>query len=142
MFLNYSPTRSRPDTTMPLPISFQSRAFIVVLLLFALFSTSCISARRTPNLEHIFAEARARTGKRPVIVIPGILGSELINSKTGEKVWPSAFRTPDDGLPMTPDLNANRDDLVPGKIIETVKLARLLPEVYVYRDLLDALRSY
>jgi pimeloyl-ACP methyl ester carboxylesterase len=128
--------------TMPLPISFQSRAFIVVLLLFALFSTSCISAKRTPNLEHIFAEARARTGKRPVIVIPGILGSELINSKTGEKVWPSAFRTPDDGLPMTPDLNANRDDLVPGKIIETVKLARLLPEVYVYRDLLDALRSY
>jgi pimeloyl-ACP methyl ester carboxylesterase len=43
---------------------------------------------------------------------------------------------------MSPDLAANRDDLVPGKIIETVKLARLLPEVYVYRDLLDALRSY
>ena len=43
---------------------------------------------------------------------------------------------------MTADLTANRDDLVPGKIIETVKLARLLPEVYVYRDLLDALRSY
>jgi pimeloyl-ACP methyl ester carboxylesterase len=77
-----------------------------------------------------------------VIVIPGILGSELINSKTGEKVWPSAFRTAEDGLPMTPDLISNRDDLVPGKIIETVKLARLLPEVYVYRDLLDALRTY
>ena len=43
---------------------------------------------------------------------------------------------------MSPDLAANRDDLVPGKIIETVKLARVLPEVYVYRDLLDALRRY
>jgi pimeloyl-ACP methyl ester carboxylesterase len=43
---------------------------------------------------------------------------------------------------MSSDLASNRDDLVPGKIIETVKLARVLPEVYVYRDLLEALRSY
>jgi len=77
-----------------------------------------------------------------VIVIPGILGSELINSKTGETVWPSAFRTSQEGLPMNPDLASNRDDLVPGKIVETLKLARVLPEVYVYRDLLDALRRY
>ena len=119
-----------------------ARTAAVGLLLCALLLTGCISAHRTPNLERIFSEARAKTGKRPVIVIPGILGSELINSKTGEKVWPSAFRTAEDGLPMTPDLISNRDDLVPGKIIETVKLARLLPEVYVYRDLLDALRTY
>ena len=77
-----------------------------------------------------------------MIVIPGILGSELLNPKTGETVWPSAFRTKQEGLPISPDLAANHDDLVPGKIIETVKLARLLPEVYVYRDLLEALRRY
>jgi pimeloyl-ACP methyl ester carboxylesterase len=77
-----------------------------------------------------------------VIVIPGILGSELINPKTGETVWPSAFRTSQEGLPISPDLASNRDDLVPGKIIETVRLARVLPEVYVYRDLLEALRRY
>ena len=77
-----------------------------------------------------------------MIVIPGILGSELINPKTGETVWPSAFRTSQEGLPISPDLAANRDNLVPGKIIETVKLARVLPEVYVYRDLLEALRRY
>ncbi|HEX5888403.1 MAG TPA: hypothetical protein VFY61_06855 [Pyrinomonadaceae bacterium] len=77
-----------------------------------------------------------------MIVIPGILGTELINSKTGETVWPSAFRTSHDGLPISADLAANRDDLVPGKIIETVRLARVLPEVYVYRDLLEALRRY
>jgi pimeloyl-ACP methyl ester carboxylesterase len=77
-----------------------------------------------------------------VIVIPGILGSELINSKTGETVWPSAFRTSQEGLPISPDLASNHDDLVPGKIIETVRLARVLPEVYVYRDLLEALRRY
>src|SRR6476646_1796596 len=115
---------------------------LVALFLVTALSSGCISAHRTPNLENIFAESRARTGKRPVIVIPGILGSELINSKTGDVVWPSAFRSSDDGLPMTPNLEDNRDDLVPGKIIETVRLARALPEVYVYRDLLEALRHY
>lgn len=77
-----------------------------------------------------------------MIVIPGILGSELINANTGEKVWPSAFRTTEEGLPMSPDLAANRDHLVHGKIIETLRLARVFPEVYVYRDLLEALRQY
>jgi pimeloyl-ACP methyl ester carboxylesterase len=118
------------------------RYLISTLIVVSLVSSACISARRTPNLEQIFATARSKPGKRPVIVIPGILGSELINSKTGETVWPSAFRTSQEGLPMSPDLAANRDDLVPGKIIETVKLARVLPEVYVYRDLLEALRRY
>lgn len=77
-----------------------------------------------------------------MIVIPGILGTELINSKTHETIWPSAFRTEQEGLPISPDLASNRDDLIPGKIIETVRLARVLPEVYVYRDLLNALRRY
>lgn len=108
----------------------------------SLVSTACISARRTPNLEHIFASARTRTGKRPVIVIPGILGTELINSRTGQTIWPSAVRTSNEGLPINPNLELNRDDLVPGKILETVRLARILPEVYVYRDLLEALRRY
>ena len=119
-----------------------SRYLISTLILVALVSSGCISARRTPNLENIFTTARSRTGKRPVIVIPGILGSELINSKTGETVWPSAFRTSQEGLPIGPNLATNHDDLVPGKIIETVRLGRLLPEVYVYRDLLEALRRY
>lgn len=119
-----------------------SRYLIPTLIVVSIVSSACISARRTPNLENIFATARSRSGKRPVIVIPGILGSELINPKTGETVWPSAFRTSQEGLPISPDLASNHDDLVPGKIIETVRLARVLPEVYVYRDLLEALRHY
>jgi pimeloyl-ACP methyl ester carboxylesterase len=119
-----------------------SRRLILILIATSLVSSACISARRNPDLEQIFATARARTGKRPVIVIPGILGTELINPKTGETVWPSAFRTKQEGLPISPDLESNRDELVPGKIVETVKLARLLPEVYFYRDLLVALRQY
>ena len=120
----------------------KSRNLLLVLVTLSLVSSACISARRTPNLEHIFASARTRTGKRPVIVIPGILGSELINSKTGQTIWPSAVRTSNEGLPINPNLETNRDELVPGKILETVRLAKILPEVYVYRDLLEALRRY
>lgn len=118
------------------------RRLIFCVLVLSVVASGCISARRTPNLEQIFVTARNTTGKRPVVVIPGILGSELINPKTGETVWPSAFRTSQEGLPISPNLEANRDDLIPGKIVETAKLAKLLPEVYVYRDLLEALRRY
>jgi pimeloyl-ACP methyl ester carboxylesterase len=108
--------------------------------------SGCLSPRRTPNLERIFAAARERTGKRPIIVIPGILGSELVNSETGEVAWPSIFRASDDGLalPVSADLQSNRDRLQPRKIIDIARLsqARLGPEMYVYRDLLDALRRY
>ncbi len=120
----------------------RSTKLLSSILILSLVAAGCISARHTPNLEKIFAKARVSTGKRPVVVIPGILGSELINPKTGEKVWPSAFRTKEEGLPISANLEANRDDLVPGKIVETAKLAKLLPEVYVYRDLLEALRRY
>ncbi len=117
---------------------------LIALLCSALIFSGCVSPKRTPNLARIFAAARARTGKRPVIVIPGMLGSQLINSKTGEVEWPSVFRTSkaDAILPVSPDLAANRDDLVAGKIVETLQLGSVLPEVYVYRDLLEALRQY
>lgn len=118
------------------------RTSVLLLTVLVVISTGCIAARRDPNLQQIFSSARATTGKRPVIIIPGILGSELINSKTKENVWPTPFRTSQEGLPMNPDLSLNSDDLIPGKIIETVKLAKIIPEVYVYRDLLDALRNY
>jgi pimeloyl-ACP methyl ester carboxylesterase len=116
-----------------------------VLALLSVPQFSCLtSPNRTPNLEEIFAPARERRGKRPIIVIPGILGSELVHQKTGDLAWPAIFKTSEHGLvlPMTPDFAANRDDLRPGKIIEALKFARILPEVYVYRGLLDALRKY
>jgi pimeloyl-ACP methyl ester carboxylesterase len=114
------------------------------LCAFAPVLSGCIAARRTPSLARIFADARQRTGKRPIILIPGILGSELVNSQTGEVVWPSLFRSVDDGLalPLSPDLSANRDKLEPRKIVDVAKLARLGPSIYAYRDLLVALSSY
>jgi len=118
-------------------------AFIIHHSAFIILFAGC-GARRTPNLERIFADARAREGKRPVIVIPGILGSQLVNRRTNEVVWPSAFRSANDelSLPISPDLAANRDELYAVKIVDVARLARLTPEVYVYHELLDALRRY
>jgi pimeloyl-ACP methyl ester carboxylesterase len=104
----------------------------------------CCGPPPTPDLERIFAAARAHKGKRPVVVIPGILGSRIVNRRTGEVVWPSAFRSRGDDLrlPVTPDLEADRDDLVAARIVETAKLAKLAPEIYVYQRLLRALEDY
>ena len=120
------------------------RALLLIALCVLAPALSSCGARRTPNLARIFSEARTRTGKRPLIVIPGILGSQLVNEETGEVAWPSVFRASDDGLslPLTPDLERNRDKLVARKIIDTLKLSRLVPEVYVYHELLEALRNY
>jgi len=79
-----------------------------------------------------FAQAKA-----PVIVIPGLIGSELVNSKTGQKVWFKTRRvhTDDLRLPIGPNLSANRDSLVPGDILRDVK-STVFPRTDVYGGLL------
>jgi pimeloyl-ACP methyl ester carboxylesterase len=121
----------------------------LIILVIALVMTSAgCGARRTPDLARIFERARVRRGKPPLIIIPGILGSQLRNKHTGEIVWPSAIRSNVDGLslPTTPNLENDRDDLVADEIVTTArlfpKLERFSPEVLVYRELLGALKTY
>src|SRR4051812_4718382 len=109
--LNSMQRTTRPRCLLPatirlFPTSRHLRIFLCLLLACAPVLTGCLTPRGKPNLERIFAEARTRTGKRPLIVIPGVLGSQLENYETGEIVWPSAFRSSDDGLslPVSPDL--------------------------------------
>lgn len=73
-------------------------------------------------------------GKMPVIVIPGLLGSELINQETGETVWFDFRRSKNDDLrlPISANLAANRDNLVPGDILRNIKYLRFLPETEIY----------
>lgn len=83
------------------------------------------------------------TGKRPVIIIPGVGGSQLVNPATGKKVWFSIKRGKDDDLrlPMTsPILGRNRDGLRATDIIREVKLS-VLPDIEVYQTLVDALKA-
>lgn len=122
-------------------------SFIILHSSFILLLSGC-GARRTPDLARIFERASARKGKPPLIIIPGILGSQLRNKNTQEIVWPSAIRSDVDGLslPTTPVLENNRDDLIADQIVTTArlvpKLERFSPEVLVYRELLGALKTY
>ena len=59
-------------------------------------------------------------GKMPIIVIPGITGSELVNRNTGKTAWFKTTRAKDDDvrLPMSPNLARNSDNLIAGDISE------------------------
>ncbi|CAN5344282.1 hypothetical protein BH10ACI2_BH10ACI2_08500 [soil metagenome] len=109
---------------------------ICLILIFAAVSTPAQTKTETSA-----TAAPKTTGKNPVIIIPGISGSELINSQTGRSVWFSIKRDKNDDLrlPMTsPILSRNRDGLRVGDIIRSVKLS-ILPDVEVYQTLIDAL---
>lgn len=82
------------------------------------------------------------TGKEPVIIIPGLQGSELIDP-TGKTIWFSIHRgkVDDIRLPITSTvMSRNRDGVRAGDIIRKVDL-KLLPDVEVYKALTDALES-
>ena len=80
--------------------------------------------------------------KPPVIFIPGLTGTELVNGKTGEKVWFRLRKVKGDDLrlPISTNIASNKDSLVPGEIIRSIK-AGLLPRVDVYGDFLTALET-
>jgi pimeloyl-ACP methyl ester carboxylesterase len=83
------------------------------------------------------------TGKNPVIIVPGVSGSTLVNANTGKTVWFSLKRDKDDDLrlPMTsPVLSRNRDSLRATDIIREIKLP-VLPDIQVYQSLIDALQD-
>ncbi len=83
------------------------------------------------------------TGKTPIIIIPGITGSDLVNSKTNEVVWFKAGRSKDDDirLPISPVLSRNRDSLVPKDILRQIKIIKFLPEIEIYERLANALET-
>ena len=78
--------------------------------------------------------------KPPVIFIPGLTGSELIDGRTGSKIWFRLrhVRENDLRLPVSPNILANHDDLKPGDIIRDVKPG-ILPRIDVYGGFIASL---
>ncbi len=107
-------------------IMFKSRSLSIGFLALAIF---CIDA------------TAQTTGKDPVIVIPGVSGSEILNARTGKTVWFSARRDKVDDLRLpinSPNLALNRDGLKAGDIIRKIEVP-VLPDVEVYQKLIDSL---
>ncbi len=92
-------------------------------------------------LSFVFLSSAQAQGDLPVIIIPGLTGSELVNQKTGEVVWFKAPRSKDDDLrlPISANLTKNRDNLVPGDILRSVKFG-IFPRVDVYAGLVEAFK--
>ena len=106
--------------------------------------SGCVGVKRVPNLERIFAATKTQKGKRPEIIIPGILGSELENSETKESIWVNLSPAKSDGLslPISPDLSKNRDSLTVKGIIKKIDISRFLPEISIYQALTDSMEKY
>lgn len=100
--------------------------------------------RESPDLSKVFSAARSKQGKRPIIIVPGILSTKLVNSKTRETVWPSAFRSDDDELtlPINGDPLNSSDNLIATKAIESARFLPLTPKVNILGGLLEALRTH
>ena len=107
--------------------------------------TGCRNSALQPNLPQIYAPPAVRSeGKPPVIFIPGILGSRLVDRRNGETVWPDLRVDHDEiALPISsPVLAQNTDNLEATEVLEEVKLGPLLPETSIYGPLFNALERY
>src|SRR5262245_62918779 len=138
--MSAAPTMNRPASRIVFPAA-------AVLLLFAsaVALTGCQKAPFQPNLPQVYFPPPAmRQGKPPVIFIPGILGSRLINSRTGETVWPD-LRVDSDAIALpisSPVLSRNTDEIVATEVVEDAKVSALIPEISIYGPMLDALERY
>lgn len=129
------------------------KAWLPVLA--AVCLAGCASKPSHPDLGELYTKA-ATAGeeqRNPVIVIPGILGSRLVEKETGRVVW-GAFagdyanpNNPEDArliahpMKLGSPLYALQDDVVPDGALDRVKVNVLvLPvELSAYAEILEAL---
>ena len=123
-----------------------ARAFLLLTVFSFLIVVQTISGQ-TPTPSPLAtppadAPHSTQTGKPPIIIIPGLIGSELINKETGETVWfdLSRSKTDDLRLPISPNLAANRDNLVAGDILRNIKYLKFLPETEIYQSIAASLK--
>jgi pimeloyl-ACP methyl ester carboxylesterase len=108
--------------------------FYLTVLSLLVFNQASFGQTPTPSPLTAENPKPAQKGKTPVIIIPGLLGSELVNKETDETVWFDLGRSKNDDLrlPISPNLAANRDNLVPRDILRNIKYLRFFPEVEIY----------
>lgn len=80
-------------------------------------------------------------GKNPVILVPGLSGSELKHKISGERLWFKTFKSKSEDLrlPIAVDIASIHDDLIPGDVLRKIKIGPF-PVTDVYDDFIDAMR--
>jgi pimeloyl-ACP methyl ester carboxylesterase len=120
---------------------------LLTLLLIFVSANACLLKASKPDLPRIFPSPPAtnQPGKPPLIIIPGITGSELVDRKTGERLWPELFPKNKEALALpiaSTTLADNRDEVVAARVIESAQLLKIIPEIGVYGSLFQALENY
>lgn len=90
-----------------------------------------------------FAASSAIAQERnPVILIPGLTGSELVDKKTGERVWfkTRRSRSEDLRLPLSLDITKTGDNLEATDVLRNVKIGPF-PVVDVYGGFIRAMEQ-
>jgi pimeloyl-ACP methyl ester carboxylesterase len=101
---------------------------------------ACRTIVRAAAAVMLFAACLAAQSQNPVIIIPGLTGSKLVNKNNGMTVWfrITKSKTDDLRLPISTDISHMRDSLVPADILREVKI-RLLPTYDIYGGLVKSL---
>ncbi len=61
----------------------------LLLLSLALLAGGCLSFNKRPDLDLLYRSSHLNDNNTPVIIIPGLMGTTLVNGK-GEEVWPKS----------------------------------------------------
>lgn len=59
---------------------------------FLLLLSACSSADKRPDLARLYRSASTAADQPPVILIPGLMGSTLVDRETGREFWPGSLR--------------------------------------------------
>ena len=91
---------------------------ILVLCVLCLL-TACVSVSQKPDLALLYRSSHLNDNASPIIIIPGLMGTTLVNAK-GEEVWPKsasnlAFSRFDE---LAADLE--NDGIVPGRLFDSL----------------------
>jgi pimeloyl-ACP methyl ester carboxylesterase len=81
-------------------------------------------------------------GRNPLILIPGMTGSELRHKETGDKVWFKAIKSKSEDLrlPVMADPTETHDNLIATDALRSVKIA-VFPVYDVYGDFIDGMEK-
>lgn len=129
--------------------------FLIALILVL---SGCTAGLRVPNLSQLYGRVAMVQGteRQLLITVPGVLGSQLLDSQTGQVLWGDGIRLvanlnkPENlqkiALPFSDGTTPNhqlRDELRPGLILQstTARLLGLPVEVQVYSGMMQTIRT-
>ena len=71
-------------------------SFLFLTFVLFAFCPANMTAQTTEKIPPTAQKSQQTTGRNPVIIIPGIQGSQLVNPQTGKTVWFNVRRDKDD----------------------------------------------